>query len=373
MFKIKRIAVLLIGFVFIWSLDGPCKETAQPVKEGAVANQPNEEKKGPPTVLVKVNGETIDELDLLGMVNALIPGASVHGSTTEKKQKEIKKKAFEQLITDELLFQESKKQGIKVTKREIQKEIKEIKKRLKKNKATLVDTLNKSKITMEQLEKGIEKKLSINKIKDIKNKEIAALAGTKVTDEYLEEHYNKNKESFMVPEAIRLREILIRADPSGGQQGWDESKTRAGNIMKEIKAGRDFAELAKEFSQDIYASKGGDMGLGHKGSIIPEIENMANKLQIGEVAGPIWSIYGYHIIKLEEKIPPVQMKFDEVKKHLKGEQIDAQTSLMKGEWVEELNKKAKIEYMNEEDRVLMMVKEQKDVKEEKQDENKENK
>ena len=123
--------------------------------------------------------------------------------------------------------------------------------------------------------------------------------------------------------------------------------------MKEIKAGKDFAKLAKEFSQDIYASKGGDMGFGHKGSIIPEIEMVANKLQVGEVAGPIWSIYGYHIIKLEEKAPPIQRTFAEVKENLKKEREQAEFKKMKIQWIEELKKEAKIEYLNEEDKKMM--------------------
>ncbi len=350
----KRTLVLLIGFSFIGGLDGYCKEAAQPAAQGgAAANLPAEEKKEPPKVLIRVNAEAIDELDLLGMVNTLIPGAVVHGSVTEKKQKEIKKKAFEQLILAQLLSQESKKQGIIIKKKEIEKEIKELQKRLKKNKTTLEDTLKKNRLTMEQLEREIKKNLAVSKINDIKNKELKAKALEKVTEAYVEEYYNKNKANFIVPESTRLREILIRADPSGGQKAWDDSKARSEEIMKEIKAGKDFAKLAIEFSQDIYASKGGDMGFGHKGSIIPEIEMVAEKLKVGEVAGPIWSIYGYHIIKLEEKFPPVQRTFDEVKKNLKNDRIDAETSIMKVKWIEELKKQAKIEYLNEEDKKMM--------------------
>src|SRR3970040_1070445 len=253
------------------------------------------------------------------MVNTLIPGAAVHGAISEKKQKDIRKSALERLITAELLNQEAKKQGIKIKKKEIDQEIKELKKRLKKDKTTLEDTLKKNRLTMEALE----------------------------------EHYNNNKEKFKEPERTRLREILIRADPSGGQKIWDEARARSEEIMKEIKAGKDFAKLAKEFSQDIYASKGGDMGFGHKGSIIPEIEMVANKLQVGEVAGPIWSIYGYHIIKLEEKAPPIQRTFAEVKENLKKEREQAEFKKMKIQWIEELKKEAKIEYLNEEDKKMM--------------------
>src|SRR4030065_1555447 len=272
----RRTIALLIGFSFIGGLDGYCKEAVQPTAQGgAAANLPAEEKDEPPKVLVKVNGKAIDELDLLGMVNTLIPGASVHGSVTEKKQKEIKKKAFELLITAQLLAQEAKKQGITIKKKEIEKEIKELKKRLKKNKKNLEDTLKKNRLTMEELEREIEKNLAVSKINDIKNTEAKARALKKVTEAYLEEYYNNNKEKFKVPEATRLREILIRADPSGGAKVWDEARVRSEAILKGIKEGKDFATLAKEFSQDIYASNGGDMGFGHQGSIIPEIEMVA--------------------------------------------------------------------------------------------------
>jgi parvulin-like peptidyl-prolyl isomerase len=350
----KRAIALLIGFSFIGGLDGYCKEAAQPTAQGgAVANLPAEEKKEPPKVLVRVNGEAIDELDMLGMVNTIIPGASVHGSVTEKKQKEIKKKAFEQLITARLMSQEAKKQGIVIKKKEIEKEIKELKTRLKKNKTTLEDTLKKNRLTMEELEREIEKNLAVSKINDIKNKEAKAKAVEKVTDAYLEEHYKNNKEKFVQPESTRLREILIRADPSGGPKGWEAAKARSEEILKDIKAGKDFSKLAKDFSQDIYASQGGDMGFGHKGTIIPEIEMVAEKLKVGEVAGPIWSIYGYHIIKLEEKAPSVQMKFDQVKKNLKKEREEAEFKIIKMQWLEGLKKEAKIEYLNEEDKKMM--------------------
>src|SRR3989304_930031 len=351
----KKIFIPVIGIIFIYTWNGYCKEAAQPQIQDTADKKapPAEEKKQPPKVVIKVNDQVIDELDVLGMVNALIPGAAVHGAISEKKQKDIRKSALERLITAELLNQEAKKQGIKIKKKEIDQEIKELKKRLKKDKTTLEDTLKKNRLTMEELERELEKNLSISRININKNKELKANAAKKLTEAYLEEHYNNNKEKFKEPERTRLREILIRADPSGGQKIWDEARARSEEIMKEIKAGKESATLAKAFSQDIYASKGGDMGFGHKGSIIPEIEMVANKLQVGEVAGPIWSIYGYHIIKLEEKAPPIQRTFAEVKENLKKEREQAEFKKMKIQWIEELKKEAKIEYLHEEDKKMM--------------------
>lgn len=360
MFMIKRTIVLLIGFIFLGGLDGYCKEAAPPAGTGgAVANLPAEEKIEQPRVLIRVNGAKIDELDVLGMINTLIPGAAVHGSVSEKKQREIRKTAFERLLTAELLSQEAKKQGTIITKKEIEGEINKFKKRLKKDKTTLEETLKKNRLTMEDLERVIGNNLAKDKIQNTKNKEIKARVTEKVTNEYIEGYYKDNMTKFQIPESTRLREILIRADPSGGQKAWEEAKVRSDEIMKDIKAGKDFAKLAKEFSQDIYAEKGGDMGLGHKGSIIPEVESVAEKLKIGEVAGPIWSIYGYHIIKLEEKVPPKQLTFDEVKKIIREEREQFEFRKMKLSWLAQLKKEAKIEYLNEEDRKMMEATEKK--------------
>src|SRR3989344_3913025 len=176
----KKILIPVIGIIFICTLDGYCKEAAQPQIQGTADKKApaEEEKKEPPKVVIKVNGK-------------------------------------------------------KIKKKEIEQEIKELKKRLKKNKTTLEDTLKKNRLTMEALEKELEKNLSISKLNINKNKEFKANAAKKVTETYLEEHYNNNKEKFKEPERTRLREILIRADPSGGQKVWEEARVRSEEILKE--------------------------------------------------------------------------------------------------------------------------------------------
>lgn len=362
MIVVKRTIVLLIGFVFIGSLNGYCKETVQPKAQGGtIPNLPAEEKKeGPPKVVLKVNGVEINELDLLGMTNTLIPGAVVHGSISEKKKIEIKKKAFDTLITNELMLQEAKKQNIKVKKNEIEKRIDEIKKQQKKKKTTLDKILKDAKLTMEELKKEIENTLYINKLNEKINQELKEEAVKMITDAHLEEHYNTNKEKFMVPERLRLREILLRADAGGGINAWEKIRLRTEAILKEIKEGKDFAKIAQEVSEDTYASMGGDMGFAHMGSIMAELEAVAEKLNVGDVAGPIMSLYGYHIIKLEEKAPAVQQTFAEVKENLKIDLEETELKKMKKAWLMGLKKDAKIEYMNEEDRNLMKAPEKKE-------------
>lgn len=79
-----------------------------------------------------------------------------------------------------------------------------------------------------------------------------------------------------------------------------DSKAKAEEVLAKVKAGEDFAALAKQYSQDTTASAGGDLGFFAKGKMVPEFETAAFALKEGEVSGIVKTVYGYHIIKVTE-------------------------------------------------------------------------
>jgi hypothetical protein len=93
-----------------------------------------------------------------------------------------------------------------------------------------------------------------------------------------------------------------------------DSKAKAEEVLTKVKAGEDFAELAKQYSQDTTASNGGDLGFFGKGKMVPEFETAAFALKEGEVSGLVKTVYGYHIIKVTA---------------VKGEEIQASHILIK--------------------------------------------
>jgi peptidyl-prolyl cis-trans isomerase C len=299
-----------------------------------------------PKIIVKVNGTPINELDLQGEVNALMPGQIVHGSIPGKKIQQVKDKALKRLIENELVYQEGQRRGLKVEQKTIKKRIKVISKKYKK---PIKEILEDKMLTMAALEKVIEKGLLINKMYKLRFEEIEEEVKAKVTDEYMREFYEKNKKHYITPEKVHLRELLIKGEPGSSVEAWTKVMNRAEALKVRILNGEDFAKIAEEFSESPYASKGGDMGFTPKGGLAPEIEYAIEGKDVGSVIGPIWTIYGYHLIKIEEKTAPVQGTFDEAKEALKDTLENMEFKTMRAQWIDGLKKNAKIEHLLDED------------------------
>jgi peptidyl-prolyl cis-trans isomerase D len=116
----------------------------------------------------------------------------------------------------------------------------------------------------------------------------------------LRAYYDKNSKEFRLPEAAKLRYVVIEKKPSAKDES--DVLTSANDIWREAHTGTDFAELATTFSEGAEAKNGGDVGkLVAKESLTPEFAQVAFSLQVGQISSPFKDRKGFHIIKLEEK------------------------------------------------------------------------
>jgi peptidyl-prolyl cis-trans isomerase C len=140
-----------------------------------------------------------------------------------------------------------------------------------------------------------------------------------VTDKDIELYYKANPEEFIRPEVVRARHILIKVDKSASEAERKEARIKAEDLLKRAKAGEDFSMLATEFSDDQGSkSKGGDLGYFQKGVMVPEFEAVAFSMKQGQISEIVESPFGFHIIKVEDKIEstiqPLEKVRDQVKK-----------------------------------------------------------
>lgn len=126
-----------------------------------------------------------------------------------------------------------------------------------------------------------------------------------VTDKEVKDYYEVNKNMYREPEMIKAKHILV--------DGLEKAK----EVSKLISEGMDFGKAAAEYSSCPSKSKGGDLGKFSKGQTVPEFEEAAFNLDIGVISEPVKTKFGYHIIKVEEKIESRIKAFDEVKDDIK--------------------------------------------------------
>lgn len=319
-----------------------------PALPAIAANQPPAAVQQNPgaEVIVKVNGKKITQENLDTATNNLMPLVTYHNSVSDERLKEIRKKALDNIINSEIIYKYAKDSKIdNVDKKEIDKQIKDLKKNLAKG-DSLDKVLKRSNMTLAELRDDFKKDIVVVRVSKAKNDEFRKKAAERVDEAFMRDYYKKNLDKFKEPEQVHLRSILVKADPSGGQKVWNESKKKAEEIAKLAKEGKDFAKLAQERSEDPFAKKGGDMGWAHKGSLFQEIDDAAAKLKKGEISDPITTIYGYHVIKLENRKPSVQKKFEELNlKNLETELEQKEHKQLWNSWLDGLKKASKIEYL----------------------------
>ena len=135
----------------------------------------------------------------------------------------------------------------------------------------------------------------------------------------LKNYYSSHMDEFRVPEEVKVRHILIKAPAPGPDgkvdpQAMAAARAKAGDILKKIKAGGNFADLAKKDSEDPgSAPQGGELGWVQRGRTVPEFERVAFSLPVGQTSDLVQSSYGFHILQVEEKHTAHVKSLDEVK------------------------------------------------------------
>jgi peptidyl-prolyl cis-trans isomerase C len=173
-----------------------------------------------------------------------------------------------------------------------------------------------------------------------------------VTDEQVKKYHDENPAQFEEPEKVRASHILIGTrDPNTGtelsEEKKKEKKKQTEDILKRAKAGEDFAKLAKEFSEDPGSKDKGGEYIFPRGQMVPEFETTAFALKTNEISGVVTTQFGYHIIKLSEKIPARKVPLAEVAKEVKEGLTQQEVQKQMPEYFEKLKKEANVEVLDE--------------------------
>lgn len=217
------------------------------------------------------------------------------GITHPAQYQEMERQVLDQLIAQELLWQEAARQGFLATGMELEQALEQIRKRYPSEEAYLGD-LRQGGFTAESYKEDLRHQISVRHfIEETLVKRVA------VSTEEIHDAYVANRAQLIQPEQVNTRHILIAVAPAADDGAIAAARAAIERAQAEIKAGADFAELAKRSSQDATASNGGALGFAPRGAFVKPFEDAAFALKIGQVSDIVRTRYGFHLIKLEAR------------------------------------------------------------------------
>ncbi len=291
-----------------------------------------------PEVLARVNGETVTKAEFERAVQNLEGRAG--GPVPANQRDSIYRNVLDQIIGFKLLAQETKSRKLQVPEAEIDARIAEIRKQFP-SEDVFKQMLEQRKLTVEQIKTDARQDMAVAKMIE---EEIAAKAAVK--PEQVQDFYSKNPDQFKQQPRVRASHILVAFPEGADAAAKAQAKTKAEQVLADLKGGKDFAALAKQHSQDPGSKdNGGDLGFFQEGQMVGPFNDTAFSLPVGTTSGLVETQFGFHIIKVVEKQPerviPLEEVRTKVEEYLQNLNREQQTEA----FVNSLKSKGKVEIL----------------------------
>lgn len=242
----------------------------------------------------------------------------------EEMNKRVGAETLQAIVDDTLVMQEAALKNLKLTDEELKAEMDRIILDQYGSEESFQQLLQYYGLTRKQVEDNSRPYLTARKV---------ILAGLSITDDDLRAYFENNRDDFDETAAVHLRQIVL------------ETLEDAQEVLEEIKAGGDFAELAKAKSIDSATkSNGGELGWVEEGDLDEELEEVAFALDVDEISDPIETDDGFVILEVIEKREAKEAVFEEVKDKVADAYKEEKFNELYPGFLEGLRSKAKIQY-----------------------------
>ena len=245
-----------------------------------------------------------------------------------------------QLVGIEIAKTYAQEQGITVSDKEVDQELENIKKQVGEqarasgqnleNQEAFDQALKQNQISEQELRQDIKENLPVQQVQE-------RIAGdAEPSQEEIQTFYDDNKTQFSQPAQRCMRHILFNKD----------QKEKAEEVKTQLQDGGDFAELAKENSQDPgSAEKGGDLGCLGKGETVPPFEEAAFAAEQGEIVGPVETEFGFHLIEVTEIREEQTQPLADVEAQITDQLAATQQEEEFTKWIEDQKKQRNVKYL----------------------------
>ncbi len=308
-------------------------EPTEPDTAAATEVVPEEE------LVARVNGHGITrtEFDVLVQSNVEQYERQSNQPFPEEQRMPLQQQVLEGLITRTVLEMEIESLGLSVSQERYERTMAEFKSQFPDENAYR-QALAQQGFTEERFENELRRQLSIENLITTQ-----ALEGLSLEEAELREFYQDNPEYFQRPEQITARHIILTTQNAEDEAERNVIRARIDDIRERIQAGEDFAEMAREYSEDGSASQGGRLGTFGRGQMVPEFEEVAFSLEVGELSTVVETRFGYHLVQVTEKTPEQTVPFEDARDNIEEFLLEDTRNQVAQEYVMDLRESARVE------------------------------
>ena len=343
--KLNRGTVFILLFLLILPLalfaGGKKEESKEPVTETVETTVSGDrEPIGDVTAdaAAMVNGTIIPLKTYNGQVQAIIQQYTSQGVNFQDAQlADLKIKVLENLIDQELLYQDAKSKGLKVDEAAINIQLDAVKGQFP-DEATYISQLAAQGMTEEEIKTDIGKTLLVE---DYITGKYGPLI--KIEDSDTLEFYNGNSQYFSKPEQVRASHILITVEPDAEESVKKDALERINAIKDRLAAGEEFSDLARTLSEGPSNTNGGDLGSFGRGQMVKSFEDAVFAMNVGDVSDVVETQFGYHLIKLTAKEASSTVPLADVKAQIVDHLTQIKMAEMINSYVASIKPDVKIE------------------------------
>jgi peptidyl-prolyl cis-trans isomerase C len=313
------------------------KTAANGAAAPAAAEKPKPVPAELPAVLARVNGEAITKAEFEQSVHNLEGRA---GRTVPPEQRdEVYRGLLNDMLAFKLLKQEATKRQVALSDQDVETAMKQVQRQFP-NEAAFKQAMTAQKLSLAQVRDEARNTMLVQKLLE---QEVAGKIEVKPAD--ISAFYEKNPDRFKQPEAVKASHVLIAVPQGSDEAAKKAARAKAEDVLKQARAGTDFAALAKKYSNDASAPHGGDLGFFPRGQMVPPFEAAAFALEPGKVSDIVETPFGFHVIKVTEKRPARTVPFSEVaaqiEQYLRQEQQQEKTKA----FIDQLKTRGKVEVL----------------------------
>jgi peptidyl-prolyl cis-trans isomerase C len=293
-----------------------------------------------PAIVARIEGREVTREDLIARAQEARGALAERGVQAPPATRSFYRSVLDDLIGNALLYAELSAQGRAAAPADVDQQVAAVRAQFKTD-AEFDQALAGRGFDRDRLRREVTESLTVQKwVRE------TVMPSIQVSEGEAKEFYDQNQARMVEPERLRARHLLVSVDPQATAEQKAEKRRRVDELRVRIAGGADFAQVAKEASDDpITGPRGGELEWLVRGRAVPAFEKAAFELPPGRLSEVVETRFGFHLIEVHEKKPETRIEFVQARERI--EQLLKQRKLEQAvrSKLNDLGAKAKVEIL----------------------------